>query len=460
MKLVKSLLLGSAAALVASAGAQAADLPSRKAAPVEYVKVCSAFGAGFFYIPGTDTCLKVGGMARYEWQYSEPKHGFGTRAGNGTNTTGTRAIGRIELDARNQTAYGTLRAFVRVDVARRTGVLRSGTAERFGTAFGATGAAGSGYASNAQTQVALDKAFVQWGGLIAGRAQSMFDFYAGAVELIGTTPNSSVGSTNLIGYIATFGSGFSASLSIEDPVERRQFVTSDAPAAAAARHAGVRMPDIVAALRVDQGWGSAQLSAAVHEVGINHPGVAAINDKTKYGFAVQGGLKINLPMLAPGDALWLNAAYADGAMSYVHSNWQAGALAAQSIGLVTGPGADAYFDVASGSLRTVKTWAITAAFQHFWTPQLRSAVFGGYGQVNNPAFAGGLNYRDWNYWVVGLNTVWSPVAGLDIGGEVTYQQISVRGAVNPALFPAAAPANGYRGTDNAWTGRLRIQRAF
>ena len=59
MKLGKSLLLGSAAAFVATAGAQAADLPMRKAAPVEYVKVCDAYGAGFFYIPGTDTCIKV-----------------------------------------------------------------------------------------------------------------------------------------------------------------------------------------------------------------------------------------------------------------------------------------------------------------------------------------------------------------------------------------------------------------
>ena len=53
MKLVKSLLLGSAAGLAAVAGAQAADLPVRKAAPVEYVRVCSAYGVGFFYIPST-----------------------------------------------------------------------------------------------------------------------------------------------------------------------------------------------------------------------------------------------------------------------------------------------------------------------------------------------------------------------------------------------------------------------
>ena len=63
MKMVKSLLLGTAAGFVAIAGAQAADLPV-KAKPVQYVKICSLYGAGFYYIPGTDTCLKIGGWVR------------------------------------------------------------------------------------------------------------------------------------------------------------------------------------------------------------------------------------------------------------------------------------------------------------------------------------------------------------------------------------------------------------
>ena len=44
-------------------GAQAADLPV-KAKAVEYVRICSLYGAGFFYIPGTDTCIKLGGYLR------------------------------------------------------------------------------------------------------------------------------------------------------------------------------------------------------------------------------------------------------------------------------------------------------------------------------------------------------------------------------------------------------------
>ena len=68
MKMVKSLLLGSAAGLVAVSAGQAADLPV-KAKPVEYVKVCSLYGAGFYYMPGTDICLKIGGYVRAETTY-------------------------------------------------------------------------------------------------------------------------------------------------------------------------------------------------------------------------------------------------------------------------------------------------------------------------------------------------------------------------------------------------------
>jgi Porin subfamily len=63
MHKVKSLLLGTVAGFAALGGAQAADMPA-KARPVQYVKICSLYGDGFYYIPGTDTCLKLGGYLR------------------------------------------------------------------------------------------------------------------------------------------------------------------------------------------------------------------------------------------------------------------------------------------------------------------------------------------------------------------------------------------------------------
>ena len=63
MKLINSAVLGSVACLVATGAAQAADLPV-KAKAVEYVRICSLYGNGFYFIPGTDTCIKLGGYLR------------------------------------------------------------------------------------------------------------------------------------------------------------------------------------------------------------------------------------------------------------------------------------------------------------------------------------------------------------------------------------------------------------
>jgi hypothetical protein len=114
MTLFKSLLLGSAAGLVAIAGASAADLPSKKAAPATYVKICDAYGAGFFYIPGTETCVKLGGYTRYELQYTPGKDilkpttaGVAPIVGHYAatqDTFGSEYRGRIDVDARTPTS--------------------------------------------------------------------------------------------------------------------------------------------------------------------------------------------------------------------------------------------------------------------------------------------------------------------------------------------------------------------
>ena len=117
MSFMKSAMLGSAAVLVAVAGAQAADLPSKKAAPATYVKICDAYGAGFFYIPGSDTCVKLGGYVRAEYQYVPGKDTINTagavsQSKNVQAETGYEARGRIDVDARTPTAMGAARTFV------------------------------------------------------------------------------------------------------------------------------------------------------------------------------------------------------------------------------------------------------------------------------------------------------------------------------------------------------------
>src|SRR5262245_40786751 len=159
MKMVKSLLLGSAAGLVAVAGAQAADLPV-KAKPVQYVKICSLYGVGFYYIPGTDMCIKIGGYVRFEAAYGangSSTQTFGSNAflaNRFTNDSWWRVRGYITADARDQTEYGTVRGYIAVGIV--TDELGAGEQQTFNA----------------------NRAFIQWAGFTFGRAQSFFDFYS------------------------------------------------------------------------------------------------------------------------------------------------------------------------------------------------------------------------------------------------------------------------------------------
>ena len=112
----RSFLLGGFAVLIAGVGAQAAELPV-KAKPVEYVKACTLYGDGFYYIPGTQTCMKIGGFVRAEIKYDaigsfEPaNNGANAQFFRGGDVIDTRVRAGISFDAREQTAYGTLRAY-------------------------------------------------------------------------------------------------------------------------------------------------------------------------------------------------------------------------------------------------------------------------------------------------------------------------------------------------------------
>ncbi|MEW9615912.1 porin [Shinella sp. S4-D37] len=99
---IKSLLIGSAAALAAVSGAQAADaIVAAEPEPMEYVRVCDAFGTGYFYIPGTETCLQIGGYVRFQVDFADDVVG---------NDAGYKVFtrGYLSFDAKSDTELGTL----------------------------------------------------------------------------------------------------------------------------------------------------------------------------------------------------------------------------------------------------------------------------------------------------------------------------------------------------------------
>jgi len=121
---IKSLLIGSAAALVAVSGARAADaIVAAEPEPVEYVRVCDAFGTGYFYIPGTETCLQLSGYVRVQNDFTstEIKNGAGFNAaalpGAATALADSNSIAqstraRFNVTAKSDTEYGVLTSYI------------------------------------------------------------------------------------------------------------------------------------------------------------------------------------------------------------------------------------------------------------------------------------------------------------------------------------------------------------
>ena len=531
MKMVKSLLLGSAAGLVAVAGAQAADLPV-KAKPVEYVKVCSIYGAGFFYIPGTDTCIKIGGWVRGEVDFhAGGSHTHYYSGGTGRNNridspdTQWRSRFVMSFDIRTQTEYGTLRAYNRAGMEWTTNVDGRGA-------------------------YYVERTFIQFAGFTFGRSQSYFDFYANAMYYtgyIGGPSSTGAAGVNVLAYTATFGNGFTATLSLEDATQRRSavwdagtdaltigalpgpnangFISNlNAPGLSTGDYAGHSVPDIVGSLRVDQAWGSAQIAGALHQVRagfygnnttanavLGPGGYTGFAPADKWGYAIMAGIVFNLPW-AKGDQFWIEGAYTVGAVSYtgynsngqysnharfngasVAAGWPLDAVFANIIGPVTlSTGATG----ASG-LELTTVWTIAAALQHYWTPALRSSVFGAFTATDYNAnataifcsspvgpvrtFAGatpnfltgsvlGCN-PDYNTWGIGTRTIWNPVPNLDIGVELVYAKIEQKHErANPALARGVLMnfgGGGGRaaglydvGSEEVFSGMMRWQRNF
>ena len=521
MKLVKSLLLGSAAGLIAVGGAQAADLPV-KAKAVEYVKICSLYGAGFYYIPGTDTCIKLGGYVRADMVAGGAgDYGFNnsTATANGgsnnrlTNYYYTRARMDLNVDTRTATEYGVVRTYADMiftyDTSNVTGASPTGTA-----------------ISTGNPQLGLYHAFIQFAGFTFGRTVSIFDapwqsYPAGGPDSIPGGSNHVTG-VNQFAYTADFGQGITGSIALEDLTTLTSgqsnlwnangfaassavngagaIVTTSAAANAAAAliqgqygtnsWGGTRVPDITGAIRVDQAWGLAQVSVAAHDIHAgyysstepsNHPG-------DKWGWAVQGSLSIkNIPTGA-GDSLNLQAVYTDGASKY---NFQT--LFPQNFFMFSGSGVGAYqsagfagiadgvFGTGTG-IDTVKTWGLRGGYTHNWSPNWASAIYGGYAQLRygdtgkslicanfNAVYGATATCNpDFNFGVIGVNTVWTPVKNLAFTADLSYSRLDQKyaGTITTPASPngwstAAKPAATYELKDqNSLTLLLRAQRTF
>src|SRR5438445_2820344 len=335
----RTLILSSAAGLMALSGAQAADLPV-KAKAVEYVRICSLYGAGFFFIPGTDTCIKIGGYLRVDTTFNGGAHGapaWNSDLGQQNRYRDyfvSRSRLALTVDTRTATEYGVVRTFGQGDFQfNNFGSSNPTTLSAFpGAAANALSTPGGGY-------VAVEYLFIQFAGFTFGKSASAYatpwQGFPGNINssLLGGQ-NTDTGVNN-IQYTAELGNGVSASIGLDDPTvwDRTAVYNLSIPSAIGANgtgsnaYAGTHAPDIVGRIRVDQAWGLFQVSAAAHEISGSYNTLGAGGVPTafseisghpdnKWGGAVMAALQIkNIPTGA-GDDIKVDASYAKGATKY------------------------------------------------------------------------------------------------------------------------------------------------
>jgi hypothetical protein len=545
MTLIKSLLLGSAAGIVAVGAAQAADLPTRKAAPVEYVRVCNVGGITGWTLPGSDTCVKfsgymtahfIAGNASSQYNSSsivspalgaalgDPNPGHfsqvimvqgsdvspgvfngtgvpitvGGLAGQGVGGTviapGAAIPGAFVPNQKNaifnRSMIGwNIRANLGFDLASNTAygplIAHFDLNSDLGNGFDSPGSGLGG------TGTYVNTGYITWAGITAGKAQSFFSFIGGGDNWNNffSPDRKGFNEPNMLAYTASFGGGFTATLSAESQ-GASNFVggTNLVGPGNEATYGGQRWPDVVGALHVKQGWGEAQVSGVIHNVNVRDysffntescgiTGAALCGaSEGKVGWGVDAGVKINLPSFGAGDDFILTGAYTQNAV------WYSGLPDAMNgeNGQVNGNGqpmtlADAYFNPLTNSWSAPRAWSVSGLLEHHWTPTIYTDLEGSVGGINWSNMNGGICLPGVACvgtgvlspkaitWLIGADVGWNPVTNLNFDLELMYQHVNQdrpTALIGTVLGSGAFIPGQWQGDSSGFQGRLRITRYF
>jgi hypothetical protein len=459
MTLMKSLLLGSAATLMVVAGAQAADLPTKKGAPAaEYVKVCQVGSIAGFIIPGSDTCLKISGYVNAQiagGNVSDERQiqvlnsvGFEaiTKAAKYVSDIGFSTRGQVNFDAVTNTAMGPLLAHIEIQ-------------SNSGTGFDPLG-----------NGAVLNAGYVQWAGITAGKHGSFYDYLAGGDTWKDFfSPDHSGTPINLLAYTASFGGGFSATLSLEQNESVGNVnipwastlagvVTAHGTDAASGTPLGVRAPDIIAALDVTQSWGGAHLAGVAHNIRVEDSDLD--NDLNTWGYGVIGGVTFNLPMLSAGSKIAFQGAYAHGAIGY--SGAGSPAWGEQDNGFNTN-GNGTLFPTADAINSSDDGWTLSnawsAAAQLTWkvSPNFEIDPEIAYASVDYGSAASSYWWMSQKAtaWWVGAVFDWSPVKNLDFALDAVYESSHQSTPIGWTTENGA-----FHNNSDGFNARLHVVRSF
>ena len=421
---IKSLLLGSAAALIAVSGARAADVVVAEPEPVEYVRVCDAYGEGYFYIPGTETCMRISGYVRADIAGGDNVYAR-KRGDIDRDTYAWRTRATLRFHTASETELGTLRTFVE---------LRSQWDE--GAEWDHKGDSASGQ---------LRFAFIELGGIRVGLDESIFShwtgYYGNVINDDILTPMAYT-RTNVISYTFNAGNGFSAILGVEqgnDDIDNNNEDggfgytyyrdINDTIKGKEHKLSGKiddYTPNVVGGLKYVQGWGGVSVVGAYDAYYEEWAAKARLdlNVTDQWSVWVMGGYK------SADDTYREDDTY--GVRRYTNS---AGALGFKN-----------------GVYRQVNS--IYGDWGGDW------AVWGGttFKFNKKTSFNAQVAYDDTDTFAASVNVKYELVPGLVITPELTYisweNDYSIRNAANTEKL-----VDSMKGQD-AFQGMLRIQRSF
>jgi len=508
-------------------GAQAAYIPPPmgKAPGILYMRECPVYGPGFFFIPGTTGCIKVGGYVRLQGGTGASGDGIvtgaDTMAGQGrrnridSNDVNYQARVAMSLDARFLTEWGVARGYLRGGFEQITP-----------------------FNSPVTPAVWWDRGYIEFAGFTIGKQRSFFDIFEPVSNYTYGNPRTN-GDTDLYGAIMggftyRFGSGASVSVAVEDPgahdrggvanmamgeltlggLATNNGFAGQGTTANTRTLNGFSMPDIIGNARYDQDWGYLAVSGALHQVaGGYYGGANSLNNfhpEGKIGFAVQAAGKFFIPQLR-GDYVGGSFVYSEGAPGYAARNnvWQL-YNPAHIIGGVNSAGfawlPDGVYDNVNplggppnSAIELTTAWSFNGVYEHIWTDQWKTNVYGGYTKVTFNSTATNLINQhlptpplggtacgvpvegavappiaigngvgnscspNFSFWQIGSRTQYSPTAWLDLGVDVSWTHLNTAYKGPNATLGAngARPGGLYNIEDqNVFTALGRAQLNF
>lgn len=393
---LKTLLFASTAVVAASPALSADAIVAAEPEPVEYVRVCDAFGEGYFYIPGSETCLKLSGQVRMRviaagekttLDYDDATDTF-SLSNAGGDSYSTKARARLTVDAKNDTEFGVLNSKLRIQ------------AENDGT-------------PGTDAAYGMDQAYLELGGLLAGYTESAWVYSTnGGLSGFGGKGiyDGSFGyqQRNMLQYQFTEANWFAA-VSLEDDADTTSWVP-DVVGRLGGVFGGVTVFGVVG-YDQDNGvdddvWnalGGAAAGAGTGEVGV------------KLGLNADIGAAGNL--IVQGFYATGNTAYG-ATVGYAGQTW-------------------------------TPEWSVLAAYGHQFTPEVN-------GYVNGQYFTGfytPLNTGSGvDAWAVSGGFQWTPVDQFSVTADAQYTQVSSGTYFNGV--------GGDQLIDDEWTFVMQLARSF